>query len=92
MSSDGLQLLPVCGAFWLALLLHERREPRRTPRFAASLVLGAALARLGCGWAFDGASYALDPRGGFSVLFLPLGLGPIFAGIAWYFVRALKGR
>jgi hypothetical protein len=73
-SSDGLRLLSVCGAFWLALLLHDRREPRRTPRFAAALLLGAALARLGCAWAFGGASSALDPRGGFSMLFLPLGL------------------
>jgi hypothetical protein len=72
-SADVLRLLLVCGAFWLALLLHDRREPRRTPRFAASLLLGAALARLGCLWVFGGSSSTLDPQGGFSLLFLPLG-------------------
>ena len=74
MSSEGLKLLAVSGSFWLALLLHDRREPRRTPRYAASLCFGAVLARLGCAWAFGDGWPALDPRGGFSVLLVPLGL------------------
>ena len=74
MSSAVLQPAIVMAAFWLALALHQRRDPAHTPRFAASLLVGAAATHLGwivcfspeIGWR------ALDLAGA-SVLFLPLG-------------------
>jgi hypothetical protein len=71
-----LQLAAWCAAFWLAALLHTRREPRRCARvrFAVALGLGALLARVGHGLLFESAGRALDLRESFSVLFLPLGV------------------
>jgi hypothetical protein len=70
------QLAAWCAAFWLAIGLHSRREPRRRARvqFALALGLGALLARVGHSLLFEVASPLLDPRDRFSVLFLPLGV------------------
>jgi len=71
-----LQLAAWCAAFWLAVWLHARREPgpRARMRFALALGLGALLARIGHSVLFGGAGRMLDPREGFSVLFLPIGV------------------
>jgi hypothetical protein len=69
-----LQLAAWCAAFWLAIWLHARREPRLRARvrFALALAVGALLARVGHSLLFADPSRMLDPREGFSVLFLPL--------------------
>jgi hypothetical protein len=81
------QLAAWCAAFWLAVGLHARREPRGRARvrFAFALGLGAVLARLGDSVLFEGGGRMLDPRESFSVLFLPLGvlaIAPSAAGFA----------
>ena len=71
-----VQLAAWCAAFWLAVGLHARREPRRRARarFALALALGALLARVGHNLLFEDGGRMLDPRQSFSVLFLPLGV------------------
>jgi hypothetical protein len=71
-----LQLAAWCGAFWLAVWLHGRREPRRRARvrFVLALGLGAVLARIGHSLLFGGADRILHAGASFSILFLPLGV------------------
>lgn len=82
-------------AFWIALACLPE------PRFAAALASGALMARLGWGllhidrlWLAPGALF--DTSGGFSVLFVPLGLllvaayaGPLRSRLLSEGVRAL---
>ena len=76
MTPAFFQLAAWCAAFWLAVAMHARREPRPRARvqFALALALGALLARIGHGLLFEAAGRVLDPRESFSVLFLPVGL------------------
>jgi hypothetical protein len=69
-----LQLLAWSAAFWLALRLHERRQPGSPVRFALALLLGAALARVGFALLWGRPRHLLDASAGASVLFVPLGL------------------
>jgi hypothetical protein len=65
--------LSTCGAFWLALWLHQRRGHEGTAGFAAALATGAVAAHLGWLLLFQQAPLARAPLG-FSLLFLPMGL------------------
>ncbi|MBW2420425.1 MAG: prolipoprotein diacylglyceryl transferase [Deltaproteobacteria bacterium] len=76
MRSSGLQLLCLSAAFWVAVLGYRGRAPLR---LLGGLVLGALSAHLG--WALLRADVVaqhpallLDPRAGFCVLFVPLGM------------------
>jgi hypothetical protein len=72
------QLLVVCAAGWLALLLHACRAPGRGPRFALALLVGVLLARLGDALLFRvRPDLLLAASGGFSILFVPG--GPLLA-------------
>jgi hypothetical protein len=70
------QLAAWCAAFWLAVWLHARREPRvrERVRFALALGLGAGLARVGQSALFGSADRILDAGASFSLLFLPVGV------------------
>jgi hypothetical protein len=79
--NDTAQAAALTAAFWVALALaaRDQREPRALARIALGLALGAGLAHLG--WAALHASSVrtapralLDPRRGYCVLFVPLGL------------------
>ncbi|GAG34308.1 unnamed protein product, partial [marine sediment metagenome] len=76
MWGSGAQLLCLCVAFWVAVMMYRGRAPLR---FVAGLVLGALFAHLG--WALlrvdviaARPSLLLDPGTGYCVLFVPLGM------------------
>lgn len=62
-----------CAAFWVAIVLHARRDPGHTGRFALSLAVGAVAAHLLCGLLFQGVPAGASAAPAASILFLPLG-------------------
>jgi len=76
MLASGMQSLLLCAAFWVALRGYRGDAPLR---FVAGLVLGAVCAHLGwallrADWVAVHPSLLLDPRAGYCVLFVPLGM------------------